>query len=133
MFLLVISDPPNMRALARVMEQSRQLAKMLQTDPSMVDVRSSVKPKQKNLVCSRGGSDRNSKVSAILSITANVNAAGVEHMISDVFSSLSEAPANGPVRSSVFTHPVFESNRGQPLVQLRRRHIFDPSNQVGSL
>src|SRR5215469_4012205 len=48
MFLLVISDPPNMRALARVMEQSRQLAKMLQTDPSMVDVRSSVKPKQKN-------------------------------------------------------------------------------------
>lgn len=54
-------------------------------------------------------------------------------MISDVFSSLGEAPPNGPVRSSVLTHPVFESNRGQRLVQLRRRHIFDSRNQVSSL
>jgi len=39
------------------MEQSRQLAKVLQTNPPMLNVRGSAMPEQENLVRVRGGSD----------------------------------------------------------------------------
>ena len=47
----------SMRALARVMEQLRQLVKMPQTDPPMLNVCCSAKPEQENLVRIRDGSD----------------------------------------------------------------------------
>jgi len=45
-----------MRALARAMERSRQLAKMLQTYPAVLNIRGSIKPEHKDLVRIRGGS-----------------------------------------------------------------------------
>jgi hypothetical protein len=46
-----------MRAWARVVEQLRQLAKMLHRDPLVLNVRCAAKPEQENLVRIRGGSD----------------------------------------------------------------------------
>lgn len=115
------------------MEYSRQLAEMLQADPPMPDVHGSAMPEQKNLLRIRGGSDGESKVSAIRSVAANVHAADeVKTRRMQLICSI-KAPGSSPVRSGIFTNPVFESGRGQSLLQRRHRHIFDPGNQVGSL
>jgi len=44
----------SMRALARAMERSRQLAKMLQTYPAVLNVRGSINPEHNDLVRIRG-------------------------------------------------------------------------------
>jgi len=46
----------SMRPLARAMERSRQLAKMLQTYPAVLNVRGSIQPEHKDLVRICGGS-----------------------------------------------------------------------------
>jgi hypothetical protein len=116
------------------MERSRQLAKMLQPYPAVLKVEGSIKPEHQDLVRIRGGSYGEPEVSTILGVTANVHAVGeVERMIRFILWALSKAPGNSPVRSSVVPHPIFESDRGQPSLQTRRRHIFDPGNRTESL
>src|SRR5580700_8283000 len=116
------------------MERSRQLAKMLQPYPAVLKVHGSIKPEHQDLVRIRGGCYGEPEVSTILGVTANVHAVGeVERMIRFILWALSKAPGNSPVRSSVVPHPIFESDRGQPSLQTRRRHIFDPGNRTESL
>jgi hypothetical protein len=81
-----------MGALARVMEQRWQLAKMLQTDPLMLNVRCPAKPEQENLV-RMPVVPIESKVPTILGVTANVHAIGkVEHMIRCILRALTKTP-----------------------------------------
>ncbi len=74
-----------------------------------------------------------SKVLTIFGVAANLHAVEFDEMIGSILGTLDKAPGEGPVRSSVCPHPVFESDVGQPLLQPGDRHIFDLGNHVRGL